>query len=210
MFENSTVYIGRVIAAIDTVSIARRTVLDEAAEFIRTKLEHGKVANLTFICTHNSRRSHFGQVWCQVAAHHFGLQSVHAFSGGTESTACNIRMIKALRRSGLSINDSTGGENPVYLVEFPNEHKPLQLYSKIYDTPENPQSEFAAMMCCSDVDDRCPVVKGSDLRTPLHYRDPKESDDTSAEEQTYDERCLDIAIEMFYIMSKVRPVALSG
>ena len=27
---------------------------------------------LTFICTHNSRRSHMGQIWAQAAAWHFG------------------------------------------------------------------------------------------------------------------------------------------
>ena len=38
----------------------------------------------------------------------------------------------------------------------------------------------------------------------IHYADPRLCDDTPAETSAYNERCREIAREMFYIMSEVR------
>ena len=46
----------------------------------------GKNVQLNFICTHNSRRSQFAQVWGQVASYYYG-HKVNCYSGGTEVTA---------------------------------------------------------------------------------------------------------------------------
>ena len=54
-----------------------------------------KPLNLIFICTHNSRRSHMGQLWAQVAAFYYGIEHVYCYSGGTEATAFNPRSVKA-------------------------------------------------------------------------------------------------------------------
>ena len=97
---------------------------------------------------------------------------------------------------------STEGDNPVYLVQYSESRPPLRTYSKVYDGEGNPLSDFAAMMCCSDVDTRCPVVTGSDGRFQLHYEDPKAADDTPAEAERYDERSFQIACEMFFVMEQ--------
>lgn len=73
---------------------------------------------LTFICTHNSRRSHMGQIWAQAAAWHFGLNDVRTFSGVTEATAFNPRAVRALRELGVAIDVSQEADNPVYTVQL--------------------------------------------------------------------------------------------
>ena len=189
------------------VPAERKAVLDKAAEFIRQRLDAGKPAQLTFVCTHNSRRSHFAQIWTQTAAVYYGVANVQTASGGTEATACDIRTIKALRRAGFSIADSTGGTNPVYIAQISETSLGLRLFSKTYDHPDNPQKDFAALMCCDHADSGCPLVLGAAARFAIHYVDPKISDKTESESATYDERSQQIAREMFYMMSRVRPVA---
>jgi arsenate reductase len=121
-------------------------VLEELALYVTKRLSSGQAADLTFICTHNSRRSHLAQIWCQVAAHYFAAPNVRAFSGGTAATACNVRTIRALRRAGLSAVASTEGDNPLYLVQFADDAPPIKAYSKVYRAEENPQTGFAATM----------------------------------------------------------------
>lgn len=184
------------------ISAERRAVLDEAAGYVADRLSAGEPVRLTFICTHNSRRSHLAQVWAQIAAEFYGLPGVETYSGGTEATACNGRTVRALRRAGLEVVDSTGGDNPKYLLQYAENRNPLVLYSKVYDQRPNPTEGYAAMMCCADVDEQCPVVNGAAVRIPLHYVDPKVSDDTPREAATYDERTKQIGAEMFYVFSQ--------
>src|SRR5262245_44872270 len=61
-------YSDEVAAELDVLSEERKVVLGEIAATIVTRLEDGHDANLTFICTHNSRRSHMSQIWAQTAA----------------------------------------------------------------------------------------------------------------------------------------------
>src|SRR5687768_13889949 len=86
-------YVNEVAQELDAVPTERRVVLNEIASSINTQLEAGKPAYLTFICTHNSRRSHMSQIWAQTAAYYYNLNQVSAYSGGTEVTACNCRTI---------------------------------------------------------------------------------------------------------------------
>ena len=72
----------------------RKELLDELSIYIREKITTHKEVSLVFICTHNSRRSHMAQVWAQAAAHQFGIDHVHTFSGGTEKTAFNSNAVK--------------------------------------------------------------------------------------------------------------------
>lgn len=59
-----------------------------------------------------------------------------------------------------------------------------------------------AMMCCADASEKCPIVEGASARIPLHYVDPKAFDGTEREAAAYDERCLQIAQEMFYVIEQ--------
>ncbi len=197
-------YVEQVAHELDTVSAERRAVLDEIASNVAAQVQSGKTAQLTFICTHNSRRSHMSQIWAQTAAYYYGLAQVRTFSGGTQATACNCRTVAAMRRVGFDIEDATTGENPIYLVRYASDRPPIRAYSKLYNADDNPKRDFIALMTCSVADKSCPVVNGAIGRYAIHYADPRLCDDTPTETTAYNERCREIACEMFYIMSKVR------
>jgi arsenate reductase (thioredoxin) len=197
-------YADQVAAELHLVPTVRKPVLDAIAADITTRLNSGKPAYLTFICTHNSRRSHMSQIWAQTAAHYYGLENVQAYSGGTEVTACNCRTITAMRRAGFNVEDATTGENPLYLVHYAPDRPPIRAYSKLYNADDNPKSEFIALMTCSSADQKCPTVAGAIARHAIHYIDPRLCDDTPTETAAYNERCREIAREMFYILAKVR------
>jgi hypothetical protein len=194
----------RAIGEFDQIEATRKKELKEAAAFVRERMDKGQPADITFICTHNSRRSHLSQLWAQTAAVYYGLPNVTTYSGGTEEAACNIRTVRALRRAGYSIVQSTGGTNPVYLAQFSDSQPLVKMFSKVYLAPGNPQKDFAALFCCDSAAASCPVVKGAALRLPVLYVDPKASDNSAAEDATYDERSRQIAREMFYMMSQVK------
>ena len=191
-------------AEFDAIPADRKAALEELAEFVAFARDTG-VARLNFICTHNSRRSHFGQVWAQVGAHHFGIDSlVETFSGGTEVTAFNERAVGALRRAGLDIPPAAISENPRYAVHYATDRAPMVCFSEKYDDAEvNPTVGFAAVMTCAQADRSCPVVHGSAVRFSTPYEDPKASDGLQEERYTYDERCAQIAREMLYVMSRL-------
>lgn len=197
-------YVNEVAGELDRVPAERRPVLGTIAADIHARLAAGQPAHLTFICTHNSRRSHMSQIWAQTAAYHYGLDQVSAFSGGTEVTACNCRTVTAMRRAGFDIQDATTGDNPLYLVRYAGERPPIRAYSKRYNADDNPRSGFIALMTCSSADRSCPIVQGAIARHAIHYVDPRLCDDTPTETTAYNERCREIAREMFYIMAEVR------
>jgi hypothetical protein len=109
-----------------------------------------------------------------------------------------------MRRVGFDIEDATTGDNPIYLVRYSPERPVIRAYSKRYNADSNPKQDFMALMTCSVADRSCPVVEGATSRYAIHYADPRLCDDTPVETTAYNERCREIAREMFYIMSEVR------
>ena len=63
-------------------------------------------------------------------------------------------------------------------------------------------------MTCSEADDACPVVLGMDSRVSLTYNDPKEADGKPNQDEVYDQRCSQIAIEMFWMIGQVNALNL--
>jgi arsenate reductase (thioredoxin) len=188
----------------DSIPKDRKAELSKVADYVRERLSNSEPVKLTFICTHNSRRSHLSQVWAQVAADYYGLRGVETFSGGTEATAFNPRAVAALQRCGLKIvADDPMAANPRYSVYASDSSTPQICFSKVFDAPPNPTQGYCAVMTCSQADDACPVVMGCDLRMPIRYEDPKVADDTEFEAQRYDERSSQICSEMLYMLSLV-------
>lgn len=198
-------YVGGVVeAGFDAIPENRRDALGVLADFVRDRRAAGEPAPLTFICTHNSRRSHMGQLWASTAAAWYGIDAVGTYSGGTEATAFNPRAVAALERAGFEIQAPDGApENPRYRVTYAPDGPVLTAFSKVYDDPSNPQEGFAAVMTCAAADASCPVVPGAAVRVSIPYVDPKEADDTPEEPRRYDERARQIATEMFYLFSQV-------
>jgi len=186
-----------------SIAHTRRPELMGLARYVEGQLKAGRPADLTFICTHNSRRSHMAQIWAQTAATHFKLAGVRTFSGGTEATAFNERAVRAIRNAGCLVEENDRERNPRYLVRFSGDADPIVCYSKRYDDRPNPQRDFCAVMTCSQADEACPVVFGASRRISIPYEDPKEYDGTEEEHQKYEERCAEIAREMIYVFSHV-------
>ena len=205
LYPEIQTYLDQRASEIDIISPTRKSELQQLSDYVSQCISSGRQANLTFICTHNSRRSHLTQIWAQIAAVYFGVKAVHTFSGGTEATACNPRTVEALKRCGLRFsNHDVTNDNPHYAAAFSESEPLLICYSKIFNQAPNPSSNYCAIMTCSHADENCPVAIGCDLRLPIRYDDPKASDDTPSEAATYDERCAQIAREMFYAMSRVK------
>lgn len=191
-------------AEFDRISVERKAELKKIADYVKGQSEANQPSKLTFICTHNSRRSHLSQIWAAVAANYYGLNDVETYSGGTEATAFNPRAIAAIERAGLTVSKVEDGKNPRYGVRFQKTGDPLICFSKVYDEAPNPKEDYCAVMTCSQADKNCPIVKGSALRVAIPFEDPKAADDKPEEQATYDERCQQICREMMYLFSQVK------
>ncbi|MBL8815911.1 MAG: protein-tyrosine-phosphatase [Planctomyces sp.] len=214
LFPEIEQYVARRSGEFDRIPEHRRKTLEELAAVVKSRVSRGETATLTFICTHNSRRSHFAQIWARIAAVHYGVKPVETYSGGTEATAMNPRTIAALKRSGIKVSTveesdieksiaEKASKNPHYSVAFSDEEMPLDCYSKVFNQSPNPSTGFIAIMTCSQADRACPVVDGCEHRVSVPFEDPKVADGTAIEAAAYDERCAQIATEMLYMMSRV-------
>jgi arsenate reductase (thioredoxin) len=199
-----THYIAARHAEWELIEPPRRAELEQLAEYVARRSNAGQPVRLTFICTHNSRRSHLAQVWAQVAAAHYGLPAVTTYSGGTEVTAFNPRAVAALQRAGLSIVQAGPDINPQYRVSYASDAADLVCFSKKYDDPANPATEYGAVMTCTQADQGCPVVRGCETRIAIAYEDPKIADGRADESATYDARCAQICREMLYMAAQAR------
>ena len=189
-----------------TIDAEREANLLDLAAWIEERHSDGLSAELIFVCTHNSRRSHISQLWTQAAAAHMGLNNVMTYSGGTEATAFNPRAVNALISHGFVIEESElvlNSDNIVYNTTFSTRAESIQSFSKRFDHETNPTADFAAVMVCSTADQSCPVVNGADTRISIPYVDPKRSDGTPDETATYLAKSEEIGREMVWMLKQV-------
>lgn len=188
----------------ETITAERKSILLPLIDFIQDKVSKQEDIRLNLICTHNSRRSHLSQVWAQTAAAYFNVKNVFSYSGGTEATALFPSAAHALQQSGFEIKSISEGNNPIYSIKYGNNANPIIGFSKTFDDDFNPQSEFAAIMTCTQADGGCPFIAGAEMRIPITYEDPKAFDNTPQQAEKYQERSLQIATEMFYVFSQIK------
>lgn len=187
---------------ISQIPAERIPVIESMVEYILGKIKANEEIRLNFICTHNSRRSQFSQIWAQTAADYHGIEAC-CYSGGVEVTAFNERAVATIRRDGFKVVQKGEG-NPVYFVFHGEESEPIVAFSKVYDDPVNPVRGFAAVMTCDHADENCPFIPGTENRIPLRFEDPKAFDGNDLEEKMYTERSHQIGAELFLIFRKVR------
>jgi arsenate reductase len=202
MYPELNVTIGKVANL--PIGDERKSILDTLVGYIQNKRDLNEEIRLNFICTHNSRRSHLGQVWAQTMAFHFDVTNVFCYSGGTEVTAMFPKVGETLSKQGFEVFKISDGANPIYAVKYSESEHPLICFSKTFDDAFNPNSKFAAIMTCSSADEGCPFVAGSDIRLPIRYDDPKAFDGTELMDAKYEERSLQVAAEMFYVFSQIK------
>ena len=189
---------------INSISEERKKVLVPLITLIQNKCEKDKDIRLNFICTHNSRRSHLSQVWAQTLAEYYTIKNVFCYSGGTEATALFPVVSDTLNKTGFNISVIAEGQNPIYSIKYSSNQHPIIGFSKTFDDTFNPQSEFAAILTCNHADENCPFIAGAEQRIPITYIDPKVSDNTPLQQETYYNRSIQIATEMKFIFSNIK------
>lgn len=192
------------------MSAERKRVLQPLIDHIQLKVSSGKPTRINFICTHNSRRSHLAQIWAQAAAAYHEVPNVACYSGGTEETALFPKVAETLANQGFKVFKIAAEPNPVYAIKYDDNALPIIGFSKNYDHPFNPSSNFVAVLTCSQADGGCPFIAGADLRVPITYEDPKISDGTPQQTQVYLEKSLEIAAEMFYVFGQIKKEQHAG
>ncbi len=203
MFQNLQTHCDQLTLQFEVIDSERKLLLAKLADYIQEKVNAKVPINLVYVCTHNSRRSHFGQVWAAVAANYYSIPNLSTFSGGTEATAFNENAIHALGKTGFEISELSTGTNPHYHVKFGN-NLYTTCFSKVYDDAVNPSSNFAAIMTCSDAEENCPYIPGVELRIATTYDDPKAFDNTPVQDAKYLERSNQIALECLYVFSRLK------
>lgn len=187
----------------NTIPTERKLLLQELSKYIQLRINEYNKVDLIFICTHNSRRSHFAHIWAQTAATYFNIPFVNCYSGGTEVTAFNVNAIKALQTAGFNITKKLENNNPNYEVKFSDTEFFIDAFSKKYSDIPNPTNSFVAVMTCSHADESCPIVVGNNKRFKIPYEDPKIADGMPEQELVYKERSMQIATEMCYVFSQL-------
>ena len=181
-------------------SVARLEELDALAALFNAHSEDGLAVN--FICTHNSRRSHFSEVLFRTAAKYYGHENVETFSGGTEGTALYPEVAESFKRHGFAAVKDLATHNPhwqIFHALLENEHNTPFLFSKAYHEAPNPAKGYVAVMVCDSANEACPIVVGAAVRFPLTFVDPKRSDGTPECSAVYDATLKEIAAEMGYL-----------
>jgi len=190
------------------ISNIRRPSFEYIATEIHQVLQTQGKADLMFVCTHNSRRSHTSQIWAQTAAYYYDIPGIRCFSGGTEATAFYKTAVQVLRDAGFVIEAQNANQpvttNPIYKVQFADDAPSFKVFSKKYEDAPNPKRNFIAIVNCSQADESCPVIEGAQHRFALLFQDPKKYDNTEFEKIKYAERCLQIGCEVFYLFDLLK------
>ena len=95
------------------------------------------------------------------------------------------------------------GHGPKYHLDYGNETSGFEIFSKRYDHPLNPDTNYLAITLCYNPEECCPIT-GGDLQLTIPYKDMQPFDNTPQEEQKYDEQCRQVARDMFYMIDYVK------
>ena len=90
----------------EAIPEGRKVELRALAQWVSAQLAQSDSAELVFICTHNSRRSHLAQVWAQVGAELHGLDGVRVLVVVVAGRG-QVRLAHALRL-GADVDEVAG------------------------------------------------------------------------------------------------------
>lgn len=201
MFQKLKDYINSL--EVESIPFERKQVLAPFIDYLHEQVNTSQSISLIFICTHNSRRSHFSQIWAQAMSEYFGFHQITCYSGGTAATTVYPMTIQVLEAAGFHITKLSEEMNPIIALKYSDRKHPVIFFSKTYNHVFNPSIKFTALMTCSDADEKCPFIPGAEKRLVLNYEDPKKFDNSPEEEKKYEERSQQIATEMYYVFSKI-------
>tara|TARA_Y100001980_G_C14522168_1_gene297518 strand:+ start:315 stop:923 length:609 start_codon:yes stop_codon:yes gene_type:complete len=184
------------------ISDSRKLILKELVKYIKTKKASKSEVHLNFICTHNSRRSQFCQIWAETASAYYN-KKIYCYSGGLVVTEFNINAVNTMKKCGFDVIKS-GSKNPTYSLYYSNSRvRPISVFSKLYNDPVNKANSFAAITTCSDAEENCPFILNAKKRIFLEYDDPKLFDNLPNKMEKYFDCSFQIASELFYVFRNV-------
>ncbi len=189
-----------------TIPEERRFRLEAIADFILQNKSYNRLSEVLFIGTNQSTRSQLAQVWAYAAAHYYGLEGAKFYSGGIQQDPISENTIEVLERAGFIVYRMKEGNRRYYQVKFSYKIDPVILYSKEIEDRNNPPTQFMAVIVCQNAAQNLPVIKGTFNRLELTYYDPSGYDGLEEEKEEYDKVCHQIALEMFYLFSKLKNV----
>ena len=73
MYFKIKIFCDNLSSQFNVISKNRKNTLENIANYITLKQKENKPIHLVYICTHNSRRSQFGQIWSRVAADYYQI-----------------------------------------------------------------------------------------------------------------------------------------
>ncbi|MFY7944526.1 MAG: hypothetical protein ACOVNZ_08075, partial [Crocinitomicaceae bacterium] len=65
MNQSIKIFCDSLINSLNEIPEERSLILNRLANSIRASIQKDGNAKIIYICTHNSRRSHFGQIWAK-------------------------------------------------------------------------------------------------------------------------------------------------
>ncbi|WP_196884902.1 hypothetical protein [Aureivirga sp. CE67] len=179
----------------DTLNLISKAILDEYLE--------NNCVNINFICSHNSRRSQFAQVWGNYAINYFSIPNMECFSGGTMATAFHRNTIKSLKEVGFHFDLKTfNHQNPEYIVSYKDCKKPFVVFSKLIDDAIN-NYPYIAITTCDTVEKKCPLFTDCIKYFQLPYEDPKNYDNTALKQEKYATLNMRVASEMAFLFKHI-------
>lgn len=177
--------------------------LNNIAESLSSVYSDTNALNLSFICTHNSRRSQLAQVWSYYFSYLYHL-NIHSYSSGTEVTMVHPNILNVLEEAGFEIKkDTKPVDNPIFKLSFSKKGNLIELFSKSIDDESLPKN-YIAITTCSQADENCPFIPQASLRFPLTYADPGSHDGSDREMEFYRETNMQIAREIKYLIKKIK------
>ena len=188
----------------ETISEDRRFRLEAVADYIKEKKEGGEVPEVLFVGTNQSTRSIMTQAWAYAAAYYYGVDGVEFYSGGLRDDPIPANTITALERAGFIVYKVNEGGKSFYQIKYSYNLKPVVIYPKKIDDRLNPPANFMAVIVCQNAAQNLPVVKGTYNRLELTFNDPLGYEGLDESKEEYDKTCRQIALEMFYLFSKLK------
>ena len=202
MYPKIELIISKLLLSFDSIPSPRKQKLIELAAQLKLALSSANALNLLFVCTHNSRRSHMGQLWAKLAANYFKVENANSFSAGTEVTELNSNVIEMLQKVGFMVSTFQTVSNPAYLIEF-GENQSLTCFSKLMEHESNPRADFFAIMMCTEAEANCPFVPGAIHRIGLPFEDPKAYDNTPMVSDAYLSTFEEIGVQILYLFNQI-------
>lgn len=185
----------------DLIPQERLELLDSIQSSLRHYYKQTKSLKLVFVCTHNSRRSIFSEVWASVIASYYKLPEISTYSGGAEETFVSPTTVIALQDQGFDIEKTDVG----YQLNLGKKNK-KHLFSKRIENEINPSADFVAITTCDNAKESCPLIIGAYSRFHLPYQDPKQFDGQINEVEAYQDTSKGIATELKYLLSGLKLV----